>query len=71
MMAKGMIEPSVIDNLWNVYGTTKFDIPREQRQGAIIVLAMLAKESKETVADKVSLMLKIGFGNDENVRTAR
>lgn len=42
-------------------GTTKQDIPIEQRRGAIIVLGMLANDTPEFLADHVNLMAKIGL----------
>lgn len=38
-------------------------IPKPQRQGAIIILGMLAVAKREVVTERVDLLLKIGLGN--------
>ena len=63
MKAKDLIPDQVEQHLWSVYGTTKQAIPTEQRRGAIIVLGMLAKETRQVVADRVPLLMKIGLGD--------
>jgi hypothetical protein len=42
-------------------GTDK-TIPKFQRRGAIIVLAMFAKPKPDVIADHVETLLKIGLG---------
>lgn len=41
---------------------TDQEIPKPQRQGAIIVLGMLALAKREVVTERVELLLKIGLG---------
>ena len=41
---------------------TEQEIPKPQRQGAIIVLGMLAIAKREVVTERVELLLKIGLG---------
>ena len=41
---------------------TEQEIPKAQRQGAIIILGMLALAKKEVVTEKVDKLLKIGLG---------
>ena len=47
----------------HVTGTSKHDIPTEQRRGAILVLGMLA-DGKEFFADYINLMIKVGLKPD-------
>ncbi|BEJ11951.1 hypothetical protein CspHIS471_0204110 [Cutaneotrichosporon sp. HIS471] len=61
MMADGGVHPDVINKLWQVY-TTGQEIPKPQRQGAIIILGMLAVAKREVVAERVEPLLKIGLG---------
>lgn len=58
-MTRNLISPLVIKHLWNVFGTTKVEIPLEQRRGAIIVLTMFAKETKDVMDGRIDLLLKI------------
>ncbi|GMK54239.1 hypothetical protein CspeluHIS016_0108250 [Cutaneotrichosporon spelunceum] len=60
MMADGGVHPDVINKLWQVY-TTGQEIPKPQRQGAIIILGMLAVAKREVVAERVESLLKIGL----------
>lgn len=41
---------------------TEQDIPKPQRQGAIIILGMLAVAKREVVTERVDSLLKIGLG---------
>ena len=50
-------------------GTPK-EIPRFQRRGAIIVLAMFAAPKPEVVAEHVETLLKIGLGPHGKVRSS-
>ncbi|KAL7418983.1 condensin complex non-SMC subunit Cnd1 [Cryptotrichosporon argae] len=61
MMADGAIHGDVINKLWQVYSADQ-EIPRAQRQGAIIILGMLALAKKEVVTERVDALLKIGLG---------
>ncbi|TXT06039.1 hypothetical protein VHUM_03512 [Vanrija humicola] len=61
MMLDGGVHPDVINKLWQVYSTEQ-EIPKAQRQGAIIILGMLAVAKREIVADRVEALLKIGLG---------
>ncbi len=61
MMADGGVHPDVINKLWQVYSTSQ-EIPKPQRQGAIIILGMLAVAKREVVAERVESLLKIGLG---------
>jgi hypothetical protein len=42
---------------------TEQEIPKAQRQGAIIILGMLALAKREVVTERVDSLLKIGLGN--------
>ena len=61
MMLDNGIHNDVINKLWQVYGTEQ-EIPRPQRQGAIIILGMLALAKRDVVTERVELLLKIGLG---------
>ncbi len=41
---------------------TEQEIPKPQRQGAIIILGMLALAKREVVTERVDSLLKIGLG---------
>lgn len=41
---------------------TEQEIPKAQRQGAIIILGMLAIAKKEVVTERVDALLRIGLG---------
>ena len=62
LMSRDMIPDAAITLLWSIYGSSKPEMPTEQRRGAIIVLGMLAKDNTSLLRDHVPLMLKIGFG---------
>ncbi|KAI7859019.1 armadillo-type protein [Circinella umbellata] len=62
VMAEDILGDVVIEKLWNVYGFTGGNIPKEQRRGAIIILGMLAKARTEIVNEKVDTLLRIGLG---------
>ena len=62
VMAEDILGDVVIEKLWNVYGFTGGNIPKEQRRGAIIILGMLAKARTEIVTEKVDTLLRIGLG---------
>lgn len=62
LMSQNHIPEQVIDKLWAVYSYSKREIPKPQRQGAIIVLGMLAKAKTEIVSEKIDMLLKIGLG---------
>jgi condensin complex subunit 1 len=47
---------------------TEQAIPKPQRQGAIIILGMLALARREVVTEKVDSLLKIGLGQNGMVR---
>ncbi|WVQ93873.1 hypothetical protein IAU59_000951 [Kwoniella sp. CBS 9459] len=61
MMADGGVHTDVVNKLWQVYSTEQ-DIPKLQRQGAIIILGMLALARREVVTERVEALLKIGLG---------
>jgi condensin complex subunit 1 len=42
---------------------TEQEIPKQQRQGAAIILGMLGLAKREVVTERVDLLLKIGLGN--------
>ncbi|KAJ2958011.1 hypothetical protein NQZ79_g6363 [Umbelopsis isabellina] len=62
LMSQNHIPEQVIDKLWAVYSYSKREIPKPQRQGAILVLGMLAKAKTEIVSEKIDVLLKIGLG---------
>ncbi|RKP34889.1 non-SMC mitotic condensation complex subunit 1-domain-containing protein [Dimargaris cristalligena] len=62
MMHDDLITADVIAKLWSVYSYTKDDLPRHQRQGAIIILGMLAKAKRDLVANSVDALLRVGLG---------
>ena len=61
MMIDGGVHNDVINKLWQVYSTDQ-EIPKPQRQGAIIILGMLAIARREVVTERVDSLLKIGLG---------
>ncbi|KAK8845335.1 hypothetical protein IAR55_006048 [Kwoniella newhampshirensis] len=61
MMMDGGVHNDVINKLWQVYSTEQ-EIPKPQRQGAIIILGMLALAKREVVTERVESLLKIGLG---------
>ncbi|WWC57912.1 uncharacterized protein I303_100447 [Kwoniella dejecticola CBS 10117] len=61
MMAEGGVHNDVVNKLWQVYSTEQ-EIPKPQRQGAIIILGMLALAKREVVTERVEALLKIGLG---------
>ncbi|WWC67026.1 uncharacterized protein I206_100933 [Kwoniella pini CBS 10737] len=61
MMAEGGVHHDVVNKLWQVYSTDQ-EIPKPQRQGAIIILGMLALAKREVVTERVEALLKIGLG---------
>ncbi|OWZ79155.1 condensin complex subunit 1 [Cryptococcus neoformans Bt85] len=61
MMGENMVHTDVVNKLWQVYSTEQ-EIPKAQRQGAIIILGMLALAKREVVTEKVDKLLKIGLG---------
>ena len=83
LMEEGHIHDDVVAKLWQVYGTSNMSyllsfrligfvgspkgLPRYQRRGAIIVIAMLAVAKREVVADRVETLVKIGLGDKLHV----
>jgi condensin complex subunit 1 len=61
MMAEGAVHPDVVNKLWQVYSTDQ-EIPKAQRQGAIIILGMLGLARRDVIAERVDSLLKIGLG---------
>ncbi|KAJ7677367.1 non-SMC mitotic condensation complex subunit 1-domain-containing protein [Mycena rosella] len=61
MMDDEQIHPDVIAKLWSVYSINK-TLPKEQRQGAIIILGMLALAKRGVLTDHVDVMLRVGLG---------
>nr|XP_031863717.1 uncharacterized protein CI109_000969 [Kwoniella shandongensis]KAA5530789.1 hypothetical protein CI109_000969 [Kwoniella shandongensis] len=61
MMVDGGVHNDVVNKLWQVYSTDQ-EIPKPQRQGAIIILGMLALAKREVVTERVESLLKIGLG---------
>ncbi|WRT63457.1 uncharacterized protein IL334_000362 [Kwoniella shivajii] len=61
MMVDGGVHNDVVNKLWQVYSTEQ-EIPKAQRQGAIIILGMLALAKREVVTERVEALLKIGLG---------
>ncbi|KAF8207249.1 non-SMC mitotic condensation complex subunit 1-domain-containing protein [Mycena galopus ATCC 62051] len=62
MMDEDQIHPDVIAKLWGVYSINK-SLPKTQRQGAIIILGMLALAKRGVLTDHVDVMLKVGLGH--------
>ncbi|KAJ7454842.1 non-SMC mitotic condensation complex subunit 1-domain-containing protein [Mycena latifolia] len=62
MMDDEQIHPDVIAKLWSVYSISK-PLPKAQRQGAIIILGMLALAKRGVLTDHVDVMLKVGLGH--------
>ena len=76
MVVDGGVHPDVINKLWQVYSEldsvlnptltppgTDQEIPKPQRQGAIIILGMLAIAKREVVSERVESLLRIGLGS--------
>lgn len=61
MCTEGFIHDDIVTKLWSVY-TAKQPIPASQRQGAIIVLSMLAVAKREIVSENIDDLLQIGLG---------
>ncbi|KAJ7670359.1 hypothetical protein B0H17DRAFT_1209355 [Mycena rosella] len=59
MMDNQQIHPDVIAKLWSVINKM---LPKEQRQGAIIILGMLALAKHGVLTDHVDVMLQVGLG---------
>ncbi|KAJ7052444.1 non-SMC mitotic condensation complex subunit 1-domain-containing protein [Mycena amicta] len=72
MMEDDQIHPDVVAKLWGVYSTRR-NIPQEQRQGAIMILGMLALARRSVVTDHVGVMLQVGLGRlgREDLKLAR
>ncbi|KAJ7178708.1 non-SMC mitotic condensation complex subunit 1-domain-containing protein [Mycena crocata] len=62
MMDDDQIHSDVIAKLWSVYSINK-PLPKAQRQGAIIILGMLALAKRGVLTDHVDLMLRVGLGH--------
>ncbi|KAJ7650604.1 non-SMC mitotic condensation complex subunit 1-domain-containing protein [Roridomyces roridus] len=62
MMEDDQIHADVIAKLWSVYSINKA-LPKAQRQGAIIILGMLALAKRSVLTDHVDVMLRIGLGH--------
>ncbi|KAJ7117284.1 non-SMC mitotic condensation complex subunit 1 [Mycena filopes] len=62
MMDDDQIHPDVVAKLWGVYSVNK-PLPKAQRQGAIIILGMLALAKRGVLTDHVDVMLRIGLGH--------
>ncbi|KAJ7116325.1 non-SMC mitotic condensation complex subunit 1-domain-containing protein [Mycena epipterygia] len=62
MMDDEQIHPDVIAKLWSVYSINK-PLPKAQRQGAIIILGMLALAKRGVLTDHVDVMLRVGLGH--------
>ena len=62
MMKADHVSELVVTKLWQVYGVQKQQISKNQRRGAIIVLAMLATADPEIVVREMEIMLRIGLG---------
>ncbi|ORY31954.1 non-SMC mitotic condensation complex subunit 1-domain-containing protein [Naematelia encephala] len=62
MMLDNAVHGDVVNKLWQVYSTDQ-EIPKPQRQGAIIILGMLALARREVVTERVESLLKIGLGH--------
>lgn len=62
MMKGGLVNESVIQKLWAVYGVQKKEISKNQRRGAIIVLGMLAAANPDIVVKELETCLRIGLG---------
>ncbi|KAJ7086035.1 non-SMC mitotic condensation complex subunit 1-domain-containing protein [Mycena belliarum] len=62
MMDDDQIHGDVIAKLWSVYSISK-PLPKAQRQGAIIILGMLALAKRGVLTDHVDVMLKVGLGH--------
>lgn len=69
-MNDGGVHPDVVDCLWQVYSANR-EIPKLQRQGAIIILGMLALAKREVVTEGVDALLRIGLGPLGMVRARR
>ena len=76
-MVDGGVHQDVVNKLWQVYSRSKVtinvecllmtgtdqEIPKAQRQGAIIILGMLAVAKREVVTERVDSLLKVGLGS--------
>ncbi|THH31058.1 hypothetical protein EUX98_g3140 [Antrodiella citrinella] len=62
MVEDDQVHRDVIAKLWQVY-KSKRPLPRMQRQGAIIILGMLALAKRAIVSDRVDTLVKTGLGH--------
>ncbi|WFD43939.1 condensin complex non-SMC subunit Cnd1 [Malassezia psittaci] len=62
MYSEQIVSQDVIQKLWEVYASPK-KIAKAQRQGAILILGMLATVDRQLVADQVETLLSIGLGS--------
>ncbi|PSK56962.1 Condensin complex subunit 1 [Elsinoe australis] len=62
MMKSEMINDTVVQKLWQVYGVQKKEISKTQRRGAIIVLGMLSLADPEIIVKEMETCLRIGLG---------
>lgn len=61
VVTKEWLDPSVIRNLWSVYGS-KQEIPMEHRKGAMIILGMLSKDSRQIIEERIETLISVGLG---------
>ncbi|KAF9457593.1 non-SMC mitotic condensation complex subunit 1-domain-containing protein [Collybia nuda] len=61
LMDEGHVHQDIITRLWAVYKSER-GLPKEQRQGAINLLGMLALAKRSVLTDHVDVMLKVGLG---------
>ncbi|KAF7983455.1 hypothetical protein HWV62_21732 [Athelia sp. TMB] len=61
MMDDGQIHSDVISKLWQVYSSDR-PLPKAQRQGAIIIIGMLALARRSVVTERIDTLLKVGLG---------
>ncbi|KAF2652284.1 condensin complex component cnd1 [Lophiostoma macrostomum CBS 122681] len=62
MMKQGLVKELVTQKLWYIYGYQKRDTSKNQRQGAIMVLGMLALADPEIIVREMEKCLRIGLG---------
>lgn len=67
LMAKNVISEAVFDHLWAVYGSSRPEILPQHRRGAIIIIGMLTKDSRELIEEKISTLINTGFGHTGEV----
>ncbi|KAI9032255.1 non-SMC mitotic condensation complex subunit 1-domain-containing protein [Hyaloraphidium curvatum] len=61
MMSEGRIPAQVVDVLWQLFASTSPEVSKAKRRGALNLISMFSKTSKNVLADRVDLLLRVGL----------